>query len=57
MNNVANTFTQAFSEDYIAPQWQLGFFAQDDWKIRPSLTLNLGFRYENSTVPFGFFWG
>lgn len=56
MNNVANTFTQAFSaQDYSAPQWQLGFFAQDDWRIRPSLTLNLGFRYENSTVPFAFF--
>jgi hypothetical protein len=56
MNNVANTFTQAFSAaDFDAPQWQLGFFAQDDWRVTPSLTLNLGFRYENSTVPFGFF--
>ena len=25
-------------------------FAQDDWKIRPSLTLNLGVRYEYSTL-------
>ena len=56
MNNVANTFTQAFSaQDYSAPQWQMGFFAQDDWRITNSLTLNLGIRYENSTVPFGFF--
>ena len=56
MNNVANTFTQAFSaQDYNAPQWQMGFFAQDDWRVRPSLTLNLGVRYENSTVPLGFF--
>lgn len=28
------------------------FFAQDDYRIRPDLTLNLGVRYEVSTTPF-----
>jgi outer membrane receptor protein involved in Fe transport len=28
------------------------FFGQDDWRIRPNLTLNLGLRYEVSTWPF-----
>jgi outer membrane receptor protein involved in Fe transport len=27
-----------------------GFFGQDDWKIHPRLTLNLGLRYDVSTV-------
>ena len=27
----------------------MAFFAQDDWRVSPSLTLNLGFRWEFTT--------
>jgi hypothetical protein len=31
--------------------WQNAFYVQDDFKVSPSLTLNLGFRYELTTLP------
>jgi len=29
--------------------YQLGFYVQDDWRVRPNLTLSLGLRYEANT--------
>ena len=36
-----------------ATQWQTSWFVQDDLRVRPDLTLNLGLRYELSDVPLG----
>jgi outer membrane receptor protein involved in Fe transport len=56
LNNIASAFTQAFSAaDFTAKQWQQFYFVQDDWRVLPSLTLNLGLRYETAGVPLGFF--
>jgi hypothetical protein len=30
-------------------QFDVGFYAQDDWRIRPNFTLSYGLRYENQT--------
>ena len=35
--------------DYIEQSGSWGFFVQDDWKVSPKLTLNLGVRYEFET--------
>ncbi len=55
-NNVAGN-SETFSSSLIAPsprnirQTLVGAYIQDDWRWRPSLTLNLGVRYEMVTVP------
>ena len=46
-----NTMSQDSPDDANENYWNYGFFAQDDWRILPSLTLNLGLRYDVQTAP------
>jgi hypothetical protein len=56
MNNSAFRFDQALqTASWDARQWQTYFFVQDDFRPTPDLTLNIGLRYELSTVPLGMF--
>jgi hypothetical protein len=54
MNNTAFRLQQQLqTAGFEATQWQTFWFAQDDLRVRPDLTVNLGLRYELSDVPLG----
>jgi hypothetical protein len=54
MNNVSSQAVQALqTASFDATQWQSAFFVQDDFRVTPDLTLNLGLRYELAEMPLG----
>jgi len=58
--NAASAFMLGYPRTTLTPegvpitksrQWRYGFYGQDDWKITPVFTLNLGLRYDLFNVP------
>jgi outer membrane receptor protein involved in Fe transport len=44
--------TKSFGPTRIDPHnWKTGYFFQDDWKVTPNLTFNLGIRYDYVSPP------
>lgn len=48
--NSVSRFQQNFNNTSDVKNNYYGFFVQDDWRIRPNLTLSYGIRYERETV-------
>lgn len=47
LNNVPNTVQTSFGTPaFVGRDYQLGFFAQDDWRVNSKLVINLGLRYD-----------
>src|SRR6267143_2833249 len=48
--NAPSRFRQNFLTTSTQHNTYMGFFAQDEWRLKPNLVLSYGVRYENETI-------
>ncbi|MGI8566648.1 MAG: carboxypeptidase regulatory-like domain-containing protein [Pyrinomonadaceae bacterium] len=48
--NTPSRFRQRFGTESVQRNTYLGFFAQDEWRLRRNLTISFGVRYERETI-------
>jgi len=48
---ISSGFVPDIPERHVFRNWETDFFLQDQWQVRPGLTVNLGVRYEFASVP------
>jgi hypothetical protein len=48
--NTPSRFRQNFQTESIQRNTYMGFFVQDEWRLKPNLTMSYGLRYENESI-------
>ncbi|MEJ7578382.1 MAG: TonB-dependent receptor, partial [Pyrinomonadaceae bacterium] len=48
--NAPSRFRQNFQTESSLSNTYVGFFAQDEWRVRPNLQISYGLRYENESI-------
>ncbi|HEX8708176.1 MAG TPA: TonB-dependent receptor [Pyrinomonadaceae bacterium] len=50
LQNKPSRFRQTFETESTQQNTYVGFFVQDEWRLKPNLTVSYGLRYENESI-------